>query len=170
MNDPFFQVVPDGKVPSVIYYARDGSPQAFGAETDIEDVKLEAEEQAWTRTEWWKLHLRPGHLPMIKDFESSPLPENVTLDGVFSDYLEYIRDQVQECISCSYAEGATLWHSLYPTMFVVLTTPNGWEGRQQERMRQAAIKAGFVDPMGGRRVRFVSEAEVCYQINSSEKI
>jgi hypothetical protein len=106
---------------------------------------------------------------MIKDFESFPLPENVTIDDVFSDYLEYIKDQVQECISGSYAEGATLWHSLYPSMFVVLTTPNGWEGRQQERMRQAAIKAGLVDPMGRRRVRFVSEAEVCYMINSGEK-
>ena len=46
-------------------------------------------------------------------------------------------------------------------MYVILTTPNGWEGRQQNRMRQAAIKAGLVDHNGGQRVKFVTEAEVC---------
>jgi predicted transcriptional regulator len=45
-------------------------------------------------------------------------------------------------------------------MYVILTTPNGWEGAQQNRMRQAAIKAGLVDQEGGRRVKFVTEAEV----------
>jgi hypothetical protein len=46
-------------------------------------------------------------------------------------------------------------------MYVILTTPNGWEGAQQNRMRAAAIEAGLVDKAEARRVRFVTEAEVC---------
>lgn len=52
-------------------------------------------------------------------------------------------------------------------MYVILTTPNGWEGAQQQRMRQAAIKACLVDTNGGRRVRFVTEAEVRVSVNDS---
>lgn len=42
-------------------------------------------------------------------------------------------------------------------MDVVLTTPNGWEGRHQHRMREAAIAAGLV--IRGTQVKFVTEAE-----------
>ncbi|EGN97466.1 hypothetical protein SERLA73DRAFT_139696 [Serpula lacrymans var. lacrymans S7.3] len=48
---------------------------------------------------------------------------------------------------------------LSPGMYVVLTTPNGWEGRQQNSMRLAAIAAGLVSVDGGRRVSFVTESE-----------
>lgn len=82
------------------------------------------------------------------------------MDGIFADHLGYVNRQVKEYITSTYGDGANIWITLSPTMYVILTTPNGWEGSQQNRMRQAAIKAGLVDAGGGQRVKFVTEAEV----------
>jgi hypothetical protein len=89
-----------------------------------------------------------------------PLPSGTTIEGIFADFLRYVKDQVKEYIKNSHGNGDRIWTVLYPTMAVVLTTPNGWEGAQQQTMRSAAVTAGLVDPEGVRRVRFVSEAEV----------
>ncbi|KAJ7485160.1 hypothetical protein B0H11DRAFT_1152421 [Mycena galericulata] len=153
------QATPDAKVPSVLYYDNNGNPKAFGAETEDEDTIIEAEENEWFKAEWWKLLLRPAHLPIIQDLELPPLPPNVTVDDVFAHHLRYIKDQVKTYITQTYGEGGSIWDNLNSTMYVILTTPNGWEGSQQKRMREAAIKAGLVDERGGRRVKFVSEAE-----------
>ncbi|EIN04434.1 hypothetical protein PUNSTDRAFT_108180 [Punctularia strigosozonata HHB-11173 SS5] len=162
------QVTPDGKVPSVVYYDSNGNPKAFGAETDNDDMLLEAEMQQWTRAEWWKMHLRPSHLPLVKDLVLKPLTGTLTADDIFSHYLGYVKEQLQEYISTVYADGPMLWTSLYSSLSLVLTTPNGWEGRQQGRMRQAAINADLVDAGGSNRVRFVTEAEaaILYSIES----
>lgn len=104
--------------------------------------------------------MRPAHLPIIRDLELPPLPNNVNVDKIFSDHLGYIKEQVKAYITTTYGSGGNIWDLLSPTMYVILTTPNGWEGAQQNRMRQAAITAGLVDQAGGRRVKFVTEAEV----------
>ncbi|KAJ6515203.1 hypothetical protein C8R47DRAFT_1001423 [Mycena vitilis] len=168
------QATPDAKVPSVLYYDRNGNPKAFGAETEDEvgllvnpfaefkfpqDTVIEAEENGWLKAEWWKLLLRPAHLPIIQDLTLPPLPASVTLDDVFTHHLGYVKDQVKAYITTTYGEGGNIWDTLSPTMYIILTTPNGWEGSQQRRMRAAAIRAGLVDEAGGRRVKFVSEAE-----------
>jgi hypothetical protein len=137
---------------------------------------MEAEENGWQKVEWlvaslssdlsltrnhrWKLLLRPAHLPIIRDLVLPPLPENITVDKIFADHLRYIKDQVKAYITSTYGSGQDIWENLSKTMYLLLTTPNGWEGSQQNRMRQAAITAGFVDEDGGRRVKFVTEAEV----------
>ncbi|KAJ7764838.1 hypothetical protein B0H16DRAFT_1718048 [Mycena metata] len=148
------QATPDAKVPSVLYYDNDGKARAFGAETEDEVgffVPAPSKE--------WKLLLRPAHLPIIKDLVLPPLPPNIQVDQIFTDHLSYIKDQVKAYITSTYGSGGDIWDILSPTMYVILTTPNGWEGSQQNRMRQAAIKAGLVDEEGGRRVKFVTEAE-----------
>ncbi|KAJ7471922.1 hypothetical protein FB451DRAFT_311117 [Mycena latifolia] len=153
------QATPDAKVPSVLYYDKNGKARAFGAETEDEDTIIEAEENGWFKTEWWKLRMRPGHLPIIQDLELPPLPPNVPVEQIFADHLRYIKEQVKAFITTTYGSGGNIWDILSPTMYVILTTPNGWEGSQQNRMRQAAIAAGLVDEAGGRRVKFVTEAE-----------
>ncbi|KAJ7641482.1 hypothetical protein FB45DRAFT_900316 [Roridomyces roridus] len=153
------QATADAKVPSVLYYDKDGKPRAFGAETDDEDVIIQAEENEWSKAEWWKLHLRPSHLPIIQDLKLPPLPDNVTLDQILADHLRYIIAQVKEYMVTTYSDGLALWESVSPSMYCILTTPNGWEGVQQRRMRDAAIQAGLVDESGGRRIKFVTEAE-----------
>ncbi|KAJ7074581.1 hypothetical protein C8F01DRAFT_970629, partial [Mycena amicta] len=152
---------PDAKVPSVVYYDRQGNAKAFGAETEDEDTIIEAEENGWRKVEWWKLHLRPSHLPIIRDLQLPPLPNlpGITVDKIFTDFLRYIKDQIKAYITSTYGSGGNIWDVLSPTMYVILTTPNGWEGLQQRSMRNAAIAAGLVDREGGRRVKFVTEAE-----------
>ncbi|KII84793.1 hypothetical protein PLICRDRAFT_701534 [Plicaturopsis crispa FD-325 SS-3] len=162
------QATPDAKVPSVLYYDKAGNPRAFGAETEDEDMKMEAESHEWFKAAWWKLHMRPAHLPIIKSLSLPDLPPKLTVDNVFADHLRYIKDQIKDYLVATYGEGLNIWTSLYPTMYVILTTPNGWEGKQQNRMREAAIAAGLVDATGGRRIRFVTEAEaaVLYAIDT----
>ncbi|KAJ6515205.1 hypothetical protein C8R47DRAFT_507281 [Mycena vitilis] len=153
------QATPDAKVPSVLYYDKQGKARAFGAETEDDDTIMEAEENGWVKVEWWKLLLRPAHLPIIRDLVLPPLPKHVTVDKIFADHLRYIKEQIKAHVTSAYGSGGDIWDVLSSTMYVVLTTPNGWEGSQQSRMRQAAIDAGLVDTAGGRRVRFVTEAE-----------
>jgi hypothetical protein len=128
----------------------------------VEECSLNAELEGWTCAEWWKLLLRPSHLPVLEGLATHPLPSDITVDDVFSDYLAYIKGQLKEFITASYGDGDALWTTLFPSAYVVLTAPNGWEAPQQHRMREAAIRAGLVNEEGGRRVRFVSEAEVRY--------
>jgi hypothetical protein len=107
----------------------------------------------------FKLHLRPSHLPIIEGLQLPNLPTGKTVDDVFADFLGYVKRQIQDYISIRYAEGGQIWSSLSSVMEVVLTTPNGWELEQQQRMRAAAERAGLAHGEG-KRIRFVTEAEV----------
>jgi hypothetical protein len=106
--------------------------------------------------------MRPAHLPIIEDLVLHPLPSTITPDQVLTDYLTYVRQQLQQYVTNQFGDGAKIWKSLFPTMEVVLTAPNGWEIGQLQRMRLAAQKAGLATGSeGGKRIRFVSEAEAC---------
>lgn len=86
------------------------------------------------------------------------------MDNIFADHLSYIKQQVAAYIISTYGDGDIIWNTLSQTMYIILTTPNGWEGAQQNRMRQAAIKAGLVDANGGERVKFVTEADTGWRL------
>jgi hypothetical protein len=52
------------------------------------------------------------------------------------------------------------WKSVENDVYFVLSHPNGWEGKQQSQMRNAAIAAGLVDKSeASDRISFVSEGE-----------
>ena len=81
---------------------------------------------------------------------------------VFADFLAYLVSCARTYISeTSVATGQSLWDSMKDSIEFVLTHPNGWEGRQQSQMRQAAIIAGLVPdtPAGRERIHFVNEGE-----------
>lgn len=109
----------------------------------------------------WKLLLRPEYIAMPKGHSISPLPPGLTVDDVLSHFFAYVKDNVQMFVTNSYTSGNRYYDEFAETMVLVLTTPNGWEGKNQNRMREAAIKAKLL--VGDRvreRVRFVSEGEV----------
>jgi hypothetical protein len=162
-------------------YDQSGAPQAHGAETEDEDVMDKADSKGWYKAEWyddcfscyhnvqlvcrWKLRLRPKHMSVIRDLLLSELPPSVTVDKIFEHYLVYVKKQLEAYIGAQYGDGENIWKTLYPAMDVVLTTPNGWELAQQQRMRAAAQNASLVQgPESAARVRFVSEAEVCSRL------
>ena len=112
--------------------------------------------------------MRPGYIDLPKGHSTSALPPGVTVDDILSDFFTYIKKNVQMFVTNSYTSGNRYWDDFAETMVVILTTPNGWEGRQQNKMREAAIKSKLL--VGDRvreRVRFVSEGEVT-QISFSQ--
>lgn len=80
---------------------------------------------------------------------------------VFADFLRYLYQCTISYIQETHANGKLLWDSVKNQTEFILSHPNGWEGAQQAKMRQAAILAGLVpdSPLGMARIRLVTEGE-----------
>ncbi|KAJ7021947.1 hypothetical protein C8F04DRAFT_972126, partial [Mycena alexandri] len=138
----------DSKVPTSIFYSREGIIRSQGAETVLAEQKERAEDEGWELAGWFKLHLRPD----IKHPDIPPLPHRMTA---------YLFDCAKIYIEQSHPDGTALWLSLCPNIRFVMTHPNGWEGKQQSQMRQAAVMAGLIpgSNAGHDRLQFVTEGE-----------
>ena len=79
---------------------------------------------------------------------------------IFADYLAYIFQCAKSYISDTNSAGRQILESGTGTEFV-LSHPNGWSGKQQSKMRRAAILAGLVadTAVGKAKIHFVSEGE-----------
>ncbi|KAI0668092.1 hypothetical protein C8Q78DRAFT_275391 [Trametes maxima] len=153
----------DSKIPSVIYYRRDGTVHSVGAEAAAPGMDLVAEDEDLVFVEWFKLHLRPSTLDSgeIRRSELPPLPEGKAVLDVFADFMRYLLSCTERYISETHANGASLWASVKDHIDFILSHPNGWEGLQQGKMRQAAVMAGLVPDTadGHGRIHFVTEGE-----------
>lgn len=89
------------------------------------------------------------------------LPPNKTVVNIFADYLLYLLHCAASYIQDSHSTGLDIWTNVKDEIYFVLSHPNGWEGKEQSQMRQAAVKAGLVpdDPSGHARISFVTEGE-----------
>jgi hypothetical protein len=100
------------------------------------------------------MKLRTARLP--------PLPISKQLTEVFGDYFAYLVTCIKSFVQ---SEHPTLSHedtvSLFNAAAYVISHPNGWEGSQQSKLRNAAIYAKMVPdtPEGRSRIVFVSEGE-----------
>ncbi|KII95456.1 hypothetical protein PLICRDRAFT_170106 [Plicaturopsis crispa FD-325 SS-3] len=161
----------DSKIPTVIYYDSNGVVKAVGAEALQESVIEVAEDEEWTKVEWFKLHFRPQQRAQDDaddwtDLDSSdevipPLPPNKTAVGVLADFMRYLFDCTKTYIEETHAGGPALWASVADHIDFILSHPNGWEGVQQSQIRRAAVLAGMVPntQSGHSRVQFVTEGE-----------
>lgn len=165
------------KIPTVMYYDKEGKMVSAGAETLAGEVEEKAEEEGWMKVEWYvnekrvslplnhrsnrfKLRLRPKNLPFaFYDADLGPLPPGKIIDDVFADFYGYLLkccesfiNEVHPTYSCE---------NLLKSAEFILCHPNGWKGSQQDRMRRAAIKASLVPNTneGRNRIRFVTEGE-----------
>ena len=114
----------------------------------------------------FKLHLRPQHLSEeLEKHNLQPLPLKKTVVDVFGDFLKYLFHCAKKYIIESHPNGQKLWDSVQQNIDIVLSHPNGWEGLQQGKMREAAVRAGLVrDASTARtRVSFVTEGEASIQ-------
>ncbi|KIJ08849.1 hypothetical protein PAXINDRAFT_88277 [Paxillus involutus ATCC 200175] len=153
----------DNKIPSILYYDQQGVVRAIGAETSQLHIIEQAEEGNWVKLEWWKLHLRAKHLASshIKDDDLPPLPQGKTAVQVLGDFMRYLFTCARTYIVESHANGASMWRSVENSIEFVLTHPNGWEGLQQQQIRQAAELAGLI-PRGDdhrSRIHLLTEGE-----------
>lgn len=164
----------DSKIPSILYYDANGQVAAIGAEALRETTIEAAEENEWTKVEWFKLHLKPastlpgpqsvaedGSNAINEDIEIPPLSLNKSATTIFSDFLKYLFLCTRDYIIETHANGDTLWAALKDKVHFILSHPNGWEGPQQTLMRQASIMAGLIPDTseGHDRVEFVTEGE-----------
>ena len=90
-----------------------------------------------------------------------PLPPGKDVVSIFADFLRYLFLCTKQYIVETNRSGASTWESVADQIEVVLSHPNGWEGLQQGKMRQAAVLAGLVpdNAAGHARVHFVTEGE-----------
>jgi hypothetical protein len=94
---------------------------------------------------------------------TSELPNGKTIVDLFADFIRYLFDSTIAHIKEAEPTGDVLWENFGPTVELILTHPNGWEGRQQEVMRKAVIQAGiFNEEEALSRVSFVSEGEASF--------
>ncbi|KAF9476880.1 hypothetical protein BDN70DRAFT_881877 [Pholiota conissans] len=154
------------KIPTVIYYDSSGVVQAAGAEATRDGIQEEVDDKQWIKAEWFKLHLRPSD--SIDPGEEAlfgqipPLPLNKTVAEVFADFYRYLFNCTANYIRSSHANGPLLWSSIRHDIDFVLSHPNGWGGREQAVLRQAAVLAGLVPDAKQKsqdRISFVTEGE-----------
>ncbi|KAJ6473427.1 hypothetical protein C8R47DRAFT_1145478 [Mycena vitilis] len=145
----------DSKVPTSIFYDREGIIRAEGAETMRPQCRDEAQDEGWELAQWFKLHMRPA----ADDFVLPPLPHRKGATSVFADFLRYLFDCAK--IYIEETLGRDVWVSLQHNTRFVLAHPNGWEGKQQSQMRDAAVVAGLIpnSDAGHERLSFVTEGE-----------
>ncbi|KAJ3525317.1 hypothetical protein NMY22_g10627 [Coprinellus aureogranulatus] len=171
----------DCKIPSLMFYDKEGKVRAIGAEAIREEAVAMKEDEEWVATPWFKLHLRPKEgmtaIPADPASKIPPLPPNKTAVQVLADFMRYLykctRNYIEEThIGFSSAPDSTTTEKkdgLFDTLekegqiHFVLSHPNGWEGAQQEKMRRAAVLAGLVPPddeeAAASRISFVTEGE-----------
>ncbi|THG93264.1 hypothetical protein EW026_g7931 [Hermanssonia centrifuga] len=135
----------DFKIPTILWYSQDGTVRAAGAEARDPGMALLAEDEELVFTEWFKLHLRPDSMQDDSNLKRTPLPLGKTVIEVFE----------------THPNGDSLWNSVEGRIEFILSHPNGWEGSQQGKMRQATIAAGLIpdNAAGHARIHFVTEGE-----------
>ena len=100
------------------------------------------------------MKLRTAHLPR--------LPASKSLVEVFGDYFTHLVSCVELFIQEEHPElSEEDIASVFKSATYVIAHPNGWEGTQQSKLRNAAIYAKMVPdtPEGRSRIVFVSEGE-----------
>ncbi|KAG8820615.1 hypothetical protein FRC18_011669, partial [Serendipita sp. 400] len=144
-----------GKIPTLVAY-RHGEVQACGEEA-IESF----EDDKSTVAHYFKLHLHPDHMMRSLSRPIPPLPPNVTLEQAYYDIMSYMFWHTREFFESrpGYINTNT-WNRLRSSMEVILATPNGWDIREQDFLRQVAIRAGLVRSSSAEtQLNFITEAE-----------
>ena len=91
------------------------------------------------------------------------LASGKTVINLFADFMRYLFNCAEKFICDTHPTVARSWADLKSSGAItfVIAHPNGWEGLQQSKMRQAAVMAGLVpdNSSGHARVHFVNEGE-----------
>ncbi|KAF8989888.1 hypothetical protein BDQ17DRAFT_1547414 [Cyathus striatus] len=151
----------NSKIPTIMYYDKNGAVCAAGAEAVVEGIDEIAEDEGWVKVEWFKLHLKPKKMSSGEMIPPLPTNLNKTIIEIFADFMKYLYQCTGDYIKETHGNGGSLWSSVENRIHFVLSHPNGWEGPQQNQMRRAAVLAGLVPDMTAAqdRISFVTEGE-----------
>ena len=93
-------------------------------------------------------------------FEIPELPQGVTLERVYVDFLKYVYKATETYFASGTPNGSNVWRRLRDNIVIVLCTPNGWDVAQHTFLRDVAIKAGLVvESNADGRLEFITEGE-----------
>ncbi|KDQ12480.1 hypothetical protein BOTBODRAFT_176419 [Botryobasidium botryosum FD-172 SS1] len=149
------------KIPSKIYYDKNGQAQAFGAEVNLDENREKAEDEHWSLAEHWKLHLHPASMDSKIALQLDELPPGISLEKIYADFMAYLHRHTRNHFHTRIPTGAKIWNELEAVTEFIIAHPNGWGPTEQNFLRAAAVAANIV-PSGDeaiKRLRFVSEAE-----------
>ena len=110
------------------------------------------------------MKLSPGELPAIAKKHMTPdLPKGKSPQDLFADFIRYLFDSAKAFIQECEPVGEELWENRKDHIDIVLSHPNGWEGREQEFLRKSVVQASVI-PEGEAlsRVSFVTEGEATF--------
>ncbi|KAF9262566.1 hypothetical protein L218DRAFT_390595 [Marasmius fiardii PR-910] len=156
----------DVKVPTVVYYNKNGTMKAIGGTVMEPNTRMEAQEKGWFLCERFKLHLMPdGALTPDENGDNlmSPLPPGKKVEDIFADFYRYLYKCSKDYIGQTVPD-PKFWSSVEGKVEFILSHPNGWEGQQQESLRLAAVKAGLIPDTteGQAHLHLVTEGEACF--------
>jgi hypothetical protein len=91
------------------------------------------------------------------------LPAGKSLQDLFVDFIRYLFDSAKAFIQEREPMGKEFWKNLKSNIDLVLSHPNGWEGREQEFLRRSVVRASiFTKEEALSRVSFVTEGEATF--------
>jgi len=92
--------------------------------------------------------------------EVPKLPPGTTITRVYADMMAYLMENTRRFYEENTSDGVQIWSRLRDTMVIVFSTPNGWDLREQDILRKAALMAELVtEETAAELVQFVTEAE-----------
>jgi len=105
-----------------------------------------------------------GELPATaKKYMTTELPKGKSIQDLFADFLRYLFDSAKAYIQESEGMGGMIWESLEHNIDLILSHPNGWEGREQDFLRKSVVKASILtEEEALSRVSFVTEGEATF--------
>ncbi|KAK0471607.1 hypothetical protein IW261DRAFT_1405758 [Armillaria novae-zelandiae] len=141
----------DAKIPTTIYYDSLGKLKAVGAET--QDPLTEETAEA----EGFKLNLSR----QMASAYVRPLPPLKRIVNLFSDFYAYLYACAKTFVQETHHISPSQWSSMEGSIHFILAHPNGWEGEEQNIMRDAMISAGLIrsGTQEHSRLSFVTEGE-----------
>ena len=110
------------------------------------------------------MRVSPGKVPATgKKHTTADLPKDKSLQDVFADFIIYLFNSTKAFIQEREPMGKELWERLGSNIDLILSHPNGWEGREQRFLRKSVVRAGvFTEMEALSRVSFVTEGEATF--------
>ncbi|PBK90619.1 hypothetical protein ARMGADRAFT_934054, partial [Armillaria gallica] len=152
----------EAKIPTIIFYDKEGNVCAVSAKALKQNTVEQAEEEGWVKYSEYILSTFPCIGKTYLDpLNRTKLPSFKALTQVFSDFYAYLFQCTKSFILEMHQGAQAFWNSVEDHIEFVLSHPNGWQGAEQAKMRKALIDAGLVPDIdeGHTRVRFVTEGE-----------
>ncbi len=89
------------------------------------------------------------------------LPPNVSAEDAMKDLIHYLYKETIKYIEEHHSDGKTILDQVKNRVQFVLSHPNGWAGKPQQRLRKCAVLGGLVqsDEEARQRIRFITEGE-----------